>query len=76
MQTIKNTTLLDLIDAEISKLPNYESTIKIEKVSANFFAGSLTYISNINATDERIFLVREYIEQIDHIFQGKYNRLF
>ena len=75
MQSIEKKVLLNLINSEISKLPDYDSTIKIIDVSVNA-NGFIDYFLPNQYESHKLFLALEYMEQIDHIFQGKYNRVF
>ena len=74
MGFIEKAVFLDQINAEISKLPNYDPTIKIIDVSVNA-NGLINYFLPNQFEADKAQLASLYIEQIEHLFNGKYNRL-
>lgn len=75
MQAIKKSDFLDLINAEISKLPDYDSSIKIIDISvdANGFINDFLISNHFD-----VLIVKKaevYLEQVEHLFIRKYNRL-
>ena len=72
MQYIEKSAFLNLVNKEISKLPNYDPSIKIIDISVNA-NGHIDYF--LSSNPDKLFLALEYMETIDPIFQGKYNRL-
>lgn len=74
MKFIEKTIFLKMVNSEISKLPNYDSTIKIIDISVNA-NGLINYFLSNQFEDENFFIAREYIEQVEHLFNGQYNRL-
>ncbi|MCT9977747.1 hypothetical protein M2R48_05340 [Acinetobacter sp. I-MWF] len=75
MQSIEKKALLNQINFEISKLQDYDPTIQIIDVSVNA-NGIIDYFLSNQYESQKLFLALEYMEQIDHIFQGKYNRVY
>ncbi|ENV96618.1 hypothetical protein P7L54_13240 [Acinetobacter bereziniae] len=75
MQSIEKKALLAEINFEISKLKDYDPTIQIIDVSVNA-NGLIDYFLSNQYESPKLFLALEYMEQIDHIFQGKYNRIY
>lgn len=75
MQSIEKKALLKQINFEISKLQDYDPTIQIIDVSVNA-NGFIDYFLPNQYESPKLFLALEYMEQIDHIFQGKYNRVY
>jgi len=69
---IEHTKLLNLINEEMAKLPDYDESIKVARVflDAN---GKLQFFPNVS--DSRLFEFREYLEQIGSKFDGKYNEI-
>ena len=74
MKFIEKTLFLKMVNAEISKLPDYDPTIEIIDISVNA-NGLINYFLPNQVETEKFFLAREYIEQVEHLFNGQYNRL-
>ena len=73
MKVIEHNKLLDLINAEFAKLPDYDQSIKVIEVSLNRITGELTFFPNV--TDSRIFDFRNYLTQVGYKFNGQYEKI-
>ncbi len=74
MGFIEKAIFLEQINTEISKLPNYDPTIKIIDVSVNANGLINDFLPNQFDPDKAL-LALMYIEQVEHLFNGLYNRL-
>ncbi|MBK0063954.1 MULTISPECIES: hypothetical protein [unclassified Acinetobacter] len=74
MISIKKTELLEQVNAEISKLPDYDPSIKIIDISVDRDGNIDYFLPNVYDITKSL-LAKEYMEAIDHVFQGKYNIL-
>lgn len=74
MKSIEKTIFLKMVNSEISKLPDYDPAIKIIDISVDA-NGLINNFSSNQFEGEKYFLTREYIEQVEHLFNGHYNRL-
>lgn len=74
MNTIPKSDFLNQINAEISKLPNYDAAIKIIDVSVDA-NGLINYFLPNQFGIGKSLLARTYIEQVEHLFNGRYYRL-
>lgn len=74
MNFIEKSVFLEMVNSEIKKLPNYDHSIEIFdiSVSAN---GLINYILPNQFEPEKVALALLYIEQVEHLFNGRYNRL-
>jgi len=73
MNVIEHSKLLDLINQEIAKLPDYDESIKVIDVSLNRITGELTFFPNV--TDSRLFDFRDYLIQVGSKFNGQYDKI-
>lgn len=73
MTTIEHTKLLNLINEEFAKLPDYDESIKAAEVSIDSNTGELKIFPNVN--DSRIFDFREYLDQVSFKFENKYSKI-
>jgi len=71
MQTIKKSIFLDLINSEISKLPDYDSSIKIIDISVDA-NGLINYFLPNQFEINKVLIAREYVERVEHLFNYKY----
>ena len=74
MKSIEKTIFLKMVNDEISKLTNYDPTIKIIDISVNENGLINCFLSN-HFEGEKFSLALKYIEQVEHLFNGRYNRL-
>lgn len=74
MQAIKKSDFLDLINAEISKLPDYDSNIKIIDISVDA-NGLINYFLPNQFEIDKVLLAREYVEQVEHLLNYKYYKV-
>ena len=74
MTFIEKSIFLEMVNSEIKKLPNYDPSIQIIdiSVSAN---GLINYILPNQFEVEKVALAEKYIEKVEHLFNGRYNRL-
>lgn len=75
MRSIKKSELLAQVNAEISKLHDYDPSIKIIDITVNANGHIDYFLPNVHDITKSL-LAREYMEAIDPIFQGKYNILY
>lgn len=74
MQTIKKSFFLDLINEEISKLPSYDSNIKIIDISVDA-NGLINYFLPNQFEEDKVLLAKIYVEQVEHLFNYKYYKV-
>jgi len=74
MTFIEKSVFLEMINNEISKLPNYDPSIKIINISVNA-NGLIDYFLPNQVETKKFLLAREYVEQVEHLFNGQYNQL-
>ncbi|MFW2163063.1 hypothetical protein ACG93T_17080 [Acinetobacter beijerinckii] len=75
MQFIEKTILMQQINDEISKLSNYDPDIEIIDISVNA-NGFINYFLISKQFDiPSVIKAQIYVEQVEHLFNGKYNKL-
>lgn len=64
MSVIEKSKLLNLINEEFAKLPDYDESIKATNVAINSNTGELEVYPNV--TDSRVFDFKYYLEEVTH----------
>ena len=74
MTFIEKSVFLEMVNIEIRKLLNYDSSIEIIDISVNA-NGLINYFLPNQFEAEKVALADKYIEKVEHLFSGRYNRL-
>lgn len=75
MKAIEKAVLLEQINQEISNLPHYDHSIKIIDITVNA-NGFIDHFLPNKFDEKSIKLADHYMSEIDHIFQGKYYKVY
>jgi len=71
---IEKSELLEQINCEISKLPCYDSNIKIIDISVDA-NGLINYFLPNQFEEDKVLLAKIYVEQVEHLFNYKYYKV-